>query len=329
MDLKSLFNYTPLGVALVATLLVVVSFGYTYTQAQKIIALTNALNETQTQLAESNLKLQLLESKLNLAGSGEETGETNIEFKLNGEVYGPLGDTKIAEDVIDGSNIIDHSIGESEINSSEVQLRIIDQCPDGYYIRNIDENGHLTCGKPQAGSGSSGSSGDLEEVLLNGNDANNRDIKGVDELEASKVSTDELCLDGDCRSSWSSGSSSSGTPGLDEVLAKDNNANNRDIQGVKDLYAQQVCIDGDCKNKWPELNSEFRITTDTTIPTSTLIKRRNLGSTDEYQICAISEIRRPYSDDYFCRIVIIGDSWYLELYRVGECSAICQKSSLN
>ncbi len=130
----------------------------------------------------------------------EVSGNEDITFNLDGEVVGPLGSTEIAENVIDGENIKDHSIGEEEINSSEIQLRITEECPEGYYIRSVEENGEIVCGKPTVEQADNDLN--LEDVLSNGNDANNRDIKGVDELEADKIKTDKLCLSGDCKNSW-------------------------------------------------------------------------------------------------------------------------------
>ena len=332
MEPKNLLSYASLGGVLISLVLVIATFGYTYIQAQKVIALTHDLNATQSKLAESNLEIELLKGQLRESeGDGTENG-TTVGFELKGEVYGPISDTKIGDNVIDDSNIVDHSIGESEVNSSEVQLRVVDECPEGYYVKSIDENGHVSCGKPSSDSSSSGTSGnlDLEEVLLNGNDANNRDITGVDELEADKVSTNRLCLNGDCKSNWPSGSSSSGTPGLSDVLSEDNDAGNSDIKGVNNLYAQSVCLNNDCKNQWDQLDSSYRTFT---AGTNQINEHRkiNIGDKDDYDICAINEINRPRSStNYYCKVYVdINNKWVIEIYNVQTCKAICLKLNLN
>ena len=325
MNIKDL-NPVLLGGLFIVSLISVVSLGYTYTktqeiteQAKEIQSLKETLELTRQELADSRVQLQELSSKL---GTNESKGESILE--LDGDVYGPISNTKIGDDVIDDSNIVDHSIGESEVNSSEVQLRVVDECPNGYYIRSIDENGHTTCGKPEVNNVSPDL--DLEDVLLNGNDANNRDIEGVDELEADKVKTDELCLSGDCKVSWPIPSS---TPGLSAVLSEDNNANNMDINGVKDLYASniypnQLCLDSQCEEKWPEAETTYYIKTHETTGGS---YAKTYLDKDYYGICVLSGIV-PKGSDPSCWITTETHYWVLNTLNA-ECFVTCFKVDLN
>ena len=319
-------NNLVLGGLFVVSLIAIISIGYTYMLSQELSSMKMDLANTQQELNEANSMIQTLSDQ---PSSNNELNDNKIgslpSLQLKGEVVGPITNTKIEDNVIDSSNIVDHSIGKEDIDSSEIQVRIDDECPEGYYVKNIDEDGHLVCGRPSS-SGSSGgvNSLTLEEVLSTGNDAKSKDIKNVDELSANTVRTDVLCINNECRSNWTiSGSSSSGsgpsssTPGLGEVLAVSGNGRGKNITQVNSISTNELCIKGDCATKMPYKYINYYIKSVSSGGSTT----NQYKFSGDYDICAVSGILKN-GNSPICKVKFESGKWTI-YYRDSVCEVIC------
>ena len=99
---------------------------------------------------------------------------------LKGDVVGELTSNTIAEGAVDSAKIADGSIGREDVNAEEIQLRISESCPPGSFIVAVRENGSVVCSAP-----------------------NTTSEEGAENSGAfTSISTEELCLSGECRESW-------------------------------------------------------------------------------------------------------------------------------
>ena len=159
--------------------LVVLSAGCLNLQSPSSTALEERITYLERKVDILNSKLELLQ-------------KTN----LSGDIYGPLNGTKISENTITSSHIVDGTISKNDVNPSEIQLRVSSACPAGYYMVGIMENGSVMCRLYNASGGS------LSDVLKNGNGAGGQNITGLYAIETERVDANEICLDSQCASDW-------------------------------------------------------------------------------------------------------------------------------
>jgi hypothetical protein len=71
--------------------------------------------------------------------------------------------SKLKANAVTSEKIADGEIGESDVNSNEVQLRIDNSCPPGFYIKQINADGTVLCDNDSVGG-----DGDITAVTASG-----------------------------------------------------------------------------------------------------------------------------------------------------------------
>ncbi len=185
-------------------------------------------------ISANNISAQHIEvSELKLNGNDVLT--TTTEFK--GDVYGTYDKLKFR--LINNEDIKNYSINKTNVNSSQIQLRISDKCRENEAIREILENGSVICQNVISQT----EMPTLSQVLNKGNMANN-EIKNI-----TSIYVNQICLNGDCLNDWDHLN-----PDLKTVLEENNNANGNDIKNVNKIEVNKICLNGDCINNWDEIH---------------------------------------------------------------------------